>query len=252
MANEMITQLPTVTSAQLTDIIMAVQGYISPSSPGTSVQESLQQVQELMLANTILTFTGNPNSNVAGTRYQLLWDSIDNLLYVCTTAGTTTTAVWTPSIGQLTNGQLLIGSTGNPPVQTTLTAGSNISILNTAGAITISTSGGVGFTWTHVTGTTQTLASNNGYIVDNAGLVTLTLPATSNFGDEIVIIGRGAGGWTITQAASQQIIIGTSSTTAGVGGSLSSTNRRDCLFLICSNTNLEWTSLSAQGNLTIV
>jgi hypothetical protein len=41
----------------------------------------------------------------------------------------------------LTNGQLLIGSTGNPPVPATITAGTNISVVNTPGVITISNIG---------------------------------------------------------------------------------------------------------------
>lgn len=46
------------------------------------------------------------------------------------------------SLGEASNGQLPIGSTGNPPVLATLTAGSNISIANGAGSITISANGG--------------------------------------------------------------------------------------------------------------
>lgn len=46
---------------------------------------------------------------------------------------------------QPTDGQLLIGSTGNDPVLATLTAGSGISITNAAGAVTITNTGG-GFT----------------------------------------------------------------------------------------------------------
>jgi hypothetical protein len=42
------------------------------------------------------------------------------------------------------NGQILIGSTGNPPVLGTLTAGANVSITNNPGSITISASGGGG------------------------------------------------------------------------------------------------------------
>jgi fibronectin-binding autotransporter adhesin len=42
------------------------------------------------------------------------------------------------------NGQLLVGSTGNAPVLTTLTAGPNISITNGPGSVTISSSGGGG------------------------------------------------------------------------------------------------------------
>lgn len=46
-------------------------------------------------------FAGNPNGNVAGTAgsgttpSSAVWDTTDNLLYICTTTGTTTTAVWT-------------------------------------------------------------------------------------------------------------------------------------------------------------
>ncbi len=286
--NEMITQLPTVANAQLSDIIYAIQGYVSPSNVGNSVQETLQQVSNLMLAQTILHNAGNPNGAVAGNVYQLCWDTTNSIMYVCTTSGSSVTAVWTqiapgsgsiinaahggtgvasPTahtlpvaegsstfnfLGPLTNGQLLIGSTGVDPVAAAITAGTNITVTNSAGGITIAASGAGGFSWTHVTGASQTLASNNGYIVDNAGLVTLTLPAASAFGDEIDIVGRGAGGWTIAQGASQQIILGNVSSTVGVGGSAASTNRRDSLILICTNTNLEWTVLSAIGNITIV
>lgn len=50
---------------------------------------------------------------------------------------------WT-SVAQPTNGQLLIGSTNNNPVQATLTAGTGINITNGAGSITIASSVGIG------------------------------------------------------------------------------------------------------------
>jgi hypothetical protein len=249
MAQEMITVLPSVANAELTDIIYAVQGYLSPSVPGVSVQETLQQVLNTMQANIVLSNAGNPNGVLAGKVYQLCWDVTDNFLYVCTIQGSASGAVWTPCIGQLTNGQLAIGSTGNAPIRATLTAGTNISIVNTSGAITISSTGMAGFTWTHVTGVSQAMVSNNGYVADNAGLVTLTLPATSLFGDAIDIVGRGAGGWEIAQGAGQQVIIGNLSSTAGAGGSVSSTNRRDSLSLICTLANIEWTVLGAPQSL---
>lgn len=92
---EMFTQLPTVGSAQLTDIICAVQGYVSPSNLGLSVQESLQQVYSLFQSNIILFNAGNPNGVVAGTTYQFCWDTLSQALYICTTSGTSSTAVWT-------------------------------------------------------------------------------------------------------------------------------------------------------------
>lgn len=45
-------------------------------------------------------------------------------------------------VGPLTNGQLVIGSTGGAPQAQTLTAGSGIAITNSAGGITIATTGG--------------------------------------------------------------------------------------------------------------
>ena len=49
-----------------------------------------------------LTYAGNPNGNVAGVAAtngalaaSLLWDTVHSLLWVCTTTGTSTTAVWT-------------------------------------------------------------------------------------------------------------------------------------------------------------
>ena len=92
--------------------------------------------------------------------------------------------------GALTNGQLLIGSTGATPTAATITAGTGISISNGAGSITISGSGG-GYSWTEVTGTSQAMAVNNGYIANNAGLVTLTLPATAAVGDTVIVQGKG-------------------------------------------------------------
>lgn len=93
---EMFTSLPTVSSAQLTDIICAVQGYTSPTSLGLSVQETLQQVYEVVQSNVVLFYAGNPNGNVAGQTYQFCWDTANSVLYICTTTGTTSTAVWTP------------------------------------------------------------------------------------------------------------------------------------------------------------
>ncbi len=345
MANEKFTQLPTVSNAQLTDIIAAVQG-------GVSVQETLGQIAALMQANIVLHFAGNPNTNVAGTVYQLCWDTTNSLLYVCTTSGNAGTAVWTLAgsvtfpislanggtgksltasaggivwsdadsmeilagvaasnrallsgnlatpawstatypatttinqllyssaantitglatsnssqlvtsltgvptwLGPLTNGQIIIGSTGAIPVAATLTPGSGISISNSAGQITISGTGS-GIGWSEVTGTTQAMVADTAYVSNNAGLVTLTLPATAAFGTAIVVLGKGAGGWLIAQNSGQNIQIGSSSTTIGVGGSVASTNRWDSITMICTTANTTWSMYGApQGNLTVV
>src|SRR3954466_1558352 len=69
--------------------------------------------------------------------------------------------------------------------------------------------------WQEVTGTTAALVANNGYILNNAGLVTATLPASAALGTIIEVCGKGAGGWTIAQNASQKIQFGNQVTTTG-------------------------------------
>ena len=97
MPNERFTDLPQVASAQLTDIICAVQGYSSPTSLGLSVQETLQQIFNLFQSNIILYYPGNPNGFVAGTTYQFLWDTVHNQLWIVTASGSDLTAIWTPA-----------------------------------------------------------------------------------------------------------------------------------------------------------
>lgn len=150
----------------------------------------------------------------------------------------------------LSDGQLLIGDTGAAPVAATLTAGAGISILNAAGSITIAATGGA--SWINVTGAAQSMAADAAYIANNAALITFTLPATAAQGTEISIAGFGAGGWTIAQNAGQLINFGNVATTAGVGGSLASTNRYDQIELLCVVADTEWVVRNSVGNLTVV
>lgn len=119
------------------------------------------------------------------------------------------------------------------------------------------TSGGGGMTWTEVTGTSQSAAVNNGYITNNVGLVTVTLPSTAAVGSVVRVTGKGAGGWRIAQNASQQIIWmeggvdGTNETTIGTGGRIDSTDDYDSLELICLTADLIFGVLSVKGNPTL-
>ena len=187
---------------------------------------------------------------------QLLYSSSANVIAGLTTANSAmlfTTSAGVPGwTGSATNGQVLIGSTGASPTLATLTAGTNIGITNAAGSITINTTGHASFAWTDVSGTSQAMVANNGYIADNAGLVTLTLPTTAAQGTLISICGNGAGGWTIAQNASQNIKIGSQTTSTGVGGSLSSSNRYDQVEFLCTVANTTWVVRNMVGNLTYV
>lgn len=157
----------------------------------------------------------------------------------------------TINLDALTNGQLLIGNTGNQATAATLTAGAGISITNAAGSITIAATG-AGFTWTEVLGTSQSMAVENGYIANNVALVTLTLPATGVIGDTIEIIGKGAGLYRIAQNAGQSINFISTTTTVGVGGSLTAIEQFDSIEIVCTTANTGWTVFSSTGNFTVV
>jgi hypothetical protein len=188
---------------------------------------------------------------------QLLYSSAANTIGGVTTntsAVLATTSAGVPTFSAtMTNGQVIIGSTGATPTAATLTAGTNISITNGNGSITINSTASGAFTWTNVATSTQVLAINTGYITNNgATLVTYSLPATVAQGSVIRVSGFSAGGWTITQGASQEIFYGNQHTTIGTGGSLSSSNANDQVELLCVVANTSFEVLSSIGNLTVV
>lgn len=154
------------------------------------------------------------------------------------------------SLGVATDGQIPIGSTGTTPVLAAITAGSGISVTNAAGSITIANTS-TGMSFVDVTGTTQAMTANTIYLSDNAGLVTLTLPSTCAQGQSIRICGNAAGGWKIAQNAGQSINFGSLTSTVGVTGFISSTNRYDAVELICSVANTTFNIISSTGVVTV-
>lgn len=154
----------------------------------------------------------------------------------------------------LTNGQLFIGNTGSVPTAATLTAGSGIGLVNAAGSITISsTGGGGGFTWNYVSGTSSATAAGNGYITDNASLVTLTLPASITRGQGIAVQNVGAGLVRIAQGAGQTLNWGASSTTTGAGGYIEITLRYNGFIILCTTDDTDFCILTPPtGPVTIV
>jgi len=203
---------------------------------------------------SIYTFTTAtyPSTTTAN---QLLYSSATNTVGGLATANSATLVTnasgvpsWTSS---MTNGQVLIGSTGATPVPATITGTAGITVTNAAGSITISGGGG-GYTWTEVTGVSQAMATNNGYITNNPALVTLTLPATAALGTTISIAGKGAGGWKIAQNAGQEIFFGSSATTIGATGYLQSTQQFDSIELLCITADTQWTVITGpQGAITV-
>ena len=151
----------------------------------------------------------------------------------------------------LTDGQVLIGSAAAQPVPGTITAGAGIGVTNAAGSITIASIGG-GVGWVDVTDAAKTIVVNEGYTANRGTLITFTLPAASVYGSMVEIVGKGVGLFTIAQGANQMIHFGSVTSTTGIGGSVSSIAQYDCIRMVCSKADLEWTVLSAVGNFVVV
>jgi len=110
------------------------------------------------------------------------------------------------------------------------------------------------FTWNDVTGGSATVAANNGYLADKSTLTTFTLPTDNNIGDTITIVGKGTGGWKIIYGTGQNIIFGSSASTATTGN-IASTNTNDVVNLVCTTASATapiFSVVYAVGNITIV
>lgn len=189
---------------------------------------------------------------------QILYSSSANVVAGLATANRAVLTTGTTGIPVLTalavDGQVIIGSTAGAPAAATLTPGAGIAITNGSNTISIASTGasGGGLVWTDVTGATQTIVAGNGYLADRGGGVAFTLPASATVGDVFRIAGV-QGSWTVAQAAGQRIKFGSLATTAGITGSLASTNAQDSIECVASNTSAStiWIAISSIGNITV-
>jgi len=159
------------------------------------------------------------------------------------------------------SGSVVETLTGNSGGAVTPDGSGNINVVGSGGVTVVGNPGtntltisiaGSGLTWSAIIAS-QTLAINNGYVcIAPGGALSLALPAVSAVGSIIVVALDGATSFTITQGAGQQIRIGNTTTTAGVGGSLASTQQGDTVYMVCSVANLKWNVLSSMGNPTVV
>ena len=97
------------------------------------------------------------------------------------------------------------GTTGSAGVAGTNGATGAMGATGSTGAAGVNGTNGTGLNKVNVSASSQQMAVNSTYLVNNAGQVTLTLPATANPGDLVQISGAGPGGWTIAQNALQTI-----------------------------------------------
>ena len=105
------------------------------------------------------------------------------------------------ALGQATNGQLLIGSTGADPVLATLTGGANISVTNTAGGISIAASG-LG------SGTVQSVSATG-----NENGITLTSDGDSV--NPTITLGGSLANVTNSQLSNSAVTLGNTSVSLG-------------------------------------
>jgi len=143
-----------------------------------------------------------------------------------------------------TDGQLLIGQTGENPIPATLTADFGIEIDNAPGSITIRATGQRNVE--KVTVNTQ-MVKDRDYITDGATKLELTLPATKTLGSTWIITDVQAG-FTIVQNAGQTINFGNKTTTEGVTGNISTIQPGSSVTIMCVTADVEFNVISSVGN----
>ena len=115
---------------------------------------------------------------------------------------------------------------------------------------TVAFTGGIGsFTWNDVSGTTQTAAVNNGYIISNSSATTVTVPATCDEGSVFSVAGKGAAGWILQMNTGQIVHYGSSASSSA--GTISSTNQWDSVTIVCVTANTTFIVTASQGVLTV-
>lgn len=108
------------------------------------------------------------------------------------------------------------------------------------------------FTWNTTAASVSPMVVQNGYIAIAAGgALTFGLPVAPVLGDTVRVSLDGATSWQITQPnAGSQIQFGSTATTVGVGGSLTSTAQGDSIELVARTADL-WVTQSFIGNITV-
>jgi len=230
-------------------------------------------VQEITLGSG-LTMTGTTLASTSGYTDEQAQDAIGamidgSLTYVdgtpllqrsaltgdvTATAGSNTTtiandAVTYAKMQNVSTGSRLLGrgDSGGGDVQE-ITVGSGLSMTGT----TLSSVGGTPYyTWNVVSGTSQSAAVNNAYVTGNAGLTTVTLPASAAVGDGVLVTNylSTTGGVRIGQNSGQRIILPDgNATTTGVGGYLDSSGEPGYIELVCIVANNDWLVIGGNSN----
>lgn len=213
---------------------MTIQNSINNTLATTSLTGVLQATQFPALTGDVTTVAGALASTIAAN--------------AVTTSKINNAAVTYAKLQNESAVTLLGNPTGGAATPEEITLGTNLVF---AGTVLNATSVFVAMPTVVVVTTTQAMATNTSYVANDAALVTLTLPTTTAVGDEMRIMGLGAGGWLIAQNASQIIHFGSDPTTTGAGGSIASQNAFDNLTIKCMVANTTFSVIASQGNMTV-
>jgi len=116
--------------------------------------------------------------------------------------------------------------------------------------ITIDSTGFASFTCLEVTTNVNPMLPFIGYVTNSASLITFTLPVTTAFGEQFVVIRKGAGNVSIAQNAGQTIHYNGVDTTTGATGSLDSNAQWDTIWIKTVTADTDFVVLNSSGTWT--
>lgn len=141
-------------------------GIVYSAAGNLSILPATATADQIILSGSNTTPSwSNATYPASTTINQILYSSANNTITGLTSSNSS--LLWTTSAGvpawsgAMTNGQIVIGSTGATPVLATLTQGAGVTITNAAGSITIAATGSGG-TVTSVSGTANRITSTGG------------------------------------------------------------------------------------------
>ncbi len=160
---------------------------------------------------------------------QILYSSATNVVSGLATANSATLVTTSAGVpvfsSTMTNGQMIIGSTGATPVAGTITStGGTVTVTTGAGTLNLEVATG-GFVWTDVSGAFSPL-KENGYFI--TGTATGTLPASPAQGDTIKFFVDHATQVLTIQATAGKIIRFGSTVSAAAGTAVSTLQGDSC------------------------